>query len=459
MATVRKRGNSYQIRVSLGYRSGGKQITKTMTYKPLPNMTPRQIEKELKRQTVLFEEQCKNGTILDGSIKLSDFAEKWFSDYAQKQLKAKTVARYKDLMKRINQALGYMRLDRLQPHHLIEFYKDLEENAVRADIKYAPPKNFRQILKDKRLTQKELSRLSGVSLQTVRSCVSGRNISKTSADKISAALSDKFLFLQVTENTSLSPKTIQYHHRLLSSMLSTAVEWQLIMSNPCSRVRPPKAPSKEAKYLDENQVTELIRCLENEPLQYKTIIMLLLYSGMRRGELCGLNWEDIDFDENLVNISKASLYLSGVGIYEDTTKNKSSERVIRIPDDMTELLQKHRACQLKHKLACGSYWHDSGKVFTTKDGKPIHPDSITRWFHKFVEKNDLPDVHIHSLRHTNATLLIAAGTNLRTVSNRLGHAAMSTTSNIYAHAIKSADQIAAEKLSDILNLSSKASIK
>lgn len=451
MATIRKRGGSYQIRVSCGYQADGKQITKTMTFKPLPNMSPRQIKKELERQAVLFEEKCKNGTVSGGGIKLADFAEKWFVDYAEKQLKAKTVARYRDLMKRINPALGHLRLDRLQPYHLLEFYKELEEKEARADTKYTPQKNFKMALKDRNFTQAELSQIAGVSLQTVRSCVSGKNISRKSADKISAVLGDKSLFKPAQKNVCLSPRTVQYHHRLLSSMLSTAVEWQLIMSNPCSRVKPPKAPSTEAKYLDENQTAELIRCLEYAPLQYKTIVMLFLYTGMRRGELCGLTWEDIDFTQGLVSISKANLYLSGIGIFEDTTKNKSSERVISIPNHMLSLLRQHQTEQLRQKAACGEEWQNSGKVFTSRNGGPIHPDSVTRWFHKFVIKHGLPDVHIHSLRHTNATLLIAAGTNLRTVSSRLGHAAMSTTGNIYAHAIKSADELAADTLADIFD--------
>src|SRR5699024_7626353 len=107
---------------------------------------------------------------------------------------------------------------------------------------------------------------------------------------------------------TLSAQTIRYYHMVLSSMLSTAVEWQLIPSNPCDRVKAPKIERKEAKYLDEVQAARLIKCLDNEPLQYKTMIMLFLYSGMRRGELCGLEWPDIDFDNHLVSITKSSLY-------------------------------------------------------------------------------------------------------------------------------------------------------
>ena len=216
-------------------------------------------------------------------------------------------------------------------------------------------------------------------------------------------------------------------------------------------MKPPKVDRKEAQYLDEKQAAKLINCLDAEPLKYKTIIMLLLYSGMRRGELCGLEWSDIDLNHGIISISKSSLYLPQKGIFDDTTKNRTSERVIRVPEAMTSLLKEYRRSQSQLQLAMGDLWQGSEKVFTSQTGTPIHPDSITGWFKSFIKRNDLPDIHLHSLRHTNATLLIAAGTDIRTVANRLGHATASTTTNIYAHAIKSADELAAEKLADILN--------
>lgn len=449
MATIRKRGNSYQIRVSCGYKTNGEQITKTTTYKPAPGMTQKQIQKELERQTVLFEEKCRNGAYMDGNIRLSDFMEQWLSEYAEKQLKARTAERYKSLAKRIDAALGHIRLDRLQPHHLIEFYNNLAETGMREDTKYRAVEQFKDIMKQHKLTQSALSKQAGVSLYVVKSCIEGRNVSAPSAFKIMGILPGT---LNPTgREKTLSAQTIRYYHMVLSSMLSTAVEWQLIPSNPCDRVKAPKIERKEAKYLDEVQAARLIKCLDNEPLQYKTMIMLFLYSGMRRGELCGLEWSDIDFDNHLVSITKSSLYLPGKGIFDDTTKNKTSERVIQIPADMVKLLKAHQKAQLSERLKLGDQWHDSKKIFTAKDGKPIHPDTVTGWFHAFVAKNGLPEISIHSLRHTNATLLIAGGTNIRTVANRLGHATPTTTGNIYAHAIKSADEMAAQTLADILN--------
>ena len=171
----------------------------------------------------------------------------------------------------------------------------------------------------------------------------------------------------------------------------------------------------------------------------------------QRGELCGLDWKDIDFERAVIFVRRSSLYMAGRGVFEDETKNTSSERCMKVSADVVSMLRAWRAEQSKQRLRMGDQWQDSDRLFTTWNGAPIRPDGITAWFHKFVTKNGLPPIHIHSLRHTNATLLIAAGTSLTTVAARLGHANSTTTSKIYAHAIKSADQAAAEVLQDILH--------
>ena len=452
MATIRKRNNSYQIRVSCGYNSKYEQIIKTMTWKPEPGMTQKQIDKELQRQAVLFEEQCMTGQFLDGNITLAEFADKWFKDYAEKQLKAKTISRYSDMIIRINSGLGHIKLAKLQPHHLLEFYNNLAKDGVRKDIKYVAPSNFTEMLKTSGMTIRELSQKADISEYVIRQCKKGNCIAAESAAKISKALNLKKGFDRAdNQKTTLSDKTIAEHHRLISTILSTAVQWQVIPSNPCTRVKPPKVARKEAVSLDEIGVSNLINCLQNEPLKFKTAIMLLLYTGLRRGELCGLNWSDIDFDNNLITVNKSVLYLPKKGVFEDSTKNKSSDRVLHIPDDMIVLLKEYRSEQLQLRLLMGDLWQNSGKVFTSQNGGLINPDYLSTWFNRFLKRHNLPNVHIHTLRHTSATLLIAGGVDIATVSKRLGHADKTTTLNIYTHAIKSADEAAAEKLNQILN--------
>lgn len=194
----------------------------------------------------------------------------------------------------------------------------------------------------------------------------------------------------------------------------------------------------------------MIALLDKEPIQYRTIILLLINTGLRRGELCGLEWKDIDFTNAVLYVRRNTLYLPERGIYDDTPKTASSQRAIKLPANCIPLLKEYRAWQAAQRLKLGDQWQDHDRLFTRRNGEPIHPDTLTNWFSDFVKWNNLPPVTIHSMRHTNATLLIAAGTNLWTVSARLGHAQTSTTANVYSHAIQSADAAAAETLDDIL---------
>lgn len=450
MANVIKRGNSFRIRVSLGFDGNGKRIYKSKTYNPPKNLTPKQAQKEAEKQAVIFEEQCKTGQILDNNTRFAEFSEIWFHDYAEKQLKATTVARYKELLIRINAAFGNMKLSAIQPHHLLAFYDNLEESGVRKDVRYAPLPEFTQMFAAAKIGKEKFAAQADVGISTLRSALKGGNVYKASAEKISTALGKSLneLFEQNIDE-GLSDKTILHHHRLLSVILNTAVQWQVLFSNPCQRVKPPRVKRKEARYLDEFQAADLLKAVQNEPYQYNVIVQLLLYTGMRRGELCGLEWQDVDFNTNCLHIQRNSLYIADKGIFEDEPKNETSKRVIKLSGSAVQLLREYKLWQDKQIVELGTAWENSNRLFTTWNGKPIRPDSITSWFHEFILKTGLPNCSIHSLRHTNATLLIARGTPIKTVSKRLGHANATTTSNIYLHAIQSADEAAAEILDDI----------
>lgn len=453
MATITKRGDTYRIRVSEGYSADGRQIMQSMTWKPAPGMTKRQEEKELNRQAALLEERVRSGQYICSNIKFADFVERWFKDYAEKQLRPKTVLSYKYMKDRTNAAIGHIRLDRLQPHHLLEFYNNLAEEGVREDVKYRCVSDLRKMIKQSGQRMEDFAKAAGVSPRTLRAAASGENVRHSSAQAISDALKTKFsaLFEPADTKKTLSGSTIQHYHRYISSVLSTAVQWQIIASNPCERVKPPKAERKEAKYLDEKQSLELLQCLDEEPIMYKTLFMLILYTGMRRGEACGLTWDDIDLKNEIIDINKTSIYTPERGVFDDDTKNSSSRRVVRVPAPMIEQLRKYKRHQAQQRLKLGDKWENSDKLFTTWNGRAIHPDTVSAWLREFIKRHNLPEVTVHGLRHTNATLLIYNGTNIKTVSSRLGHADVSTTGNIYTHAIKTADEMAAETLADIFS--------
>lgn len=457
MATIRKRNASYQIRVSCGYDINGRQIVHQKSWKPEKAMTIKQEQKEVQRIAVLFEEQCSRGQFVDASMKFAAFADMWLKEYAEKQLRATTIFNYTNMLVQINECIGHIRLDRIQPHHLISCYDKLQTNGRQKGNTFKCDIDFSAFLKEKALSKSEFSRKAGVSQQVISSICAGRSVAEISAQKVAQTIGQEIdsLFSPARSvNSSLSGKTVLNYHRLISSILETAVKWQIIISNPCSRVQPPKAEHKEARYLDDIEAMTILEKLELEPLKYRTLFTLLLYSGMRRGEICGLTWEDVNLDNGIIDINKSSLYLPGKGVFDDKTKNVSSTRSIKIPSCVLSLLVDWKREQTFDMFRQGSAWigerTEARKIFTQTNGKPIHPCSVTDWFEKFIIRYNLPSACVHSLRHTNATLMIASGVDLRTVSKRLGHAQMSTTANIYTHAIRTADELASETIENIL---------
>ncbi|OPX83380.1 MAG: putative prophage phiRv2 integrase [Pelotomaculum sp. PtaB.Bin104] len=329
-----------------------------------------------------------NNFIEPSKLTFSAFVDRWLKEYAEKDLAPKTVHRYKQILNtRILPALGHIKIQQLKPIHLKEFYNNLTEDGIRTD-----------------------GRPGG-----------------------------------------LSGKTILQHHRILSSILTDAVQWEVIDSNPASRVKPPKAERKEAKYYDEEQVADLLEAVSQESIKHQVLVHLAIFSGLRRGELMGLEWKDVNFDKGTIEVIRTGQYIPGQGTFTKTPKNETSKRVISLPSSMMTLLKYYKATQNQQRLTVGDLWQGSERIFTTWDGRNGHPEWPSQWFSKFIKKHKLPPLNFHGLRHTSITLLIAEGVPLANISKRAGHANVTTTGNIYAHALKSADRDAADKLENLYN--------
>lgn len=451
MATIKKRGNSYLIRCYDGYDQNGKQIERTMTWKIPEGMTERKAEKEAAHQAALFEERVRTGQTAEKKIKFADFANKWFTDYAEVQCRPKTVARYRGLMERINPAIGHIYLDRLRPTHLTAFYKELGQ--VRKVPNYTISIDLKAFLKAQKITQTKLAADAQICTGTVKSIITGNSASEETAKKIADALGTDMnkLFQPSGDPQPLSGQTILHYHRLISVILQTAVEWQYIPANPAERVKAPKAGNQEAEYLDDKQAIQLLELLADQPIHYRTAVEVLLFTGMRRGELMGLEWQDIDFDNQTITIQRSLQYLPDVGVFKDETKTKSSHRVIKVPTTAIMSLRNYQREQRKLFFKLGQPWSESGQVFLNQYGFPMHPDTLTSWFGDFIKTTDLPQIHIHSLRHTNATLQIANGVSVTTVAGNLGHSNANTTTKVYAHAIQSAAAASAQMMDNLLN--------
>lgn len=449
---------SYLIRVFVDETRSGKQKQKSMTWKPAPGMSEKAIQRELNRQATLFEERARRGlAALDGAIRFEDYAERWMK---AAQLAPSTQARYEDLLKRINAAIGHIRLDRLQAHHLEEFYRTLRESGAKENGRFAVSKGLDKLMDKKKITRAALAERSGVSASTVGVARRGERIRIDKAERIATALGVdvKRVFTLFENSSGLSDKTILHHHRLISAILSKAKRERIIPFNVAiEHADAPKVQRKEARYLDDEQARHMVDLLfEESDIRIKTALLLLLYSGLRRGELCGLEWSDVNLDSCMIHVARASQYQKGRGITEVPTKNASSERAIKIPHVMADVLREYKTWWMEYRLSVGDRWQDKdGRLFVQDDGEPINPDTINFWLNRFTKTHDLPHLNPHALRHTFATLQIAAGVDLRTLQARTGHAQASTLVNIYSHALKSAAEAATNALDDMLTPASR----
>ncbi|MGN1202628.1 MAG: tyrosine-type recombinase/integrase [Eubacterium sp.] len=459
MANITPRKNkdgstSYLIRVYVDENSEGKQKVRSMTWKPPATMSEKKAQKELQKTAALFEEQVKKGLIaFDGNTTFAEYSTEWIM---HADIAVKTKERYIELLKRINQGIGHIRLSKLEARHIREFEAQLRSAGIKKNG-YAVDKGFKDLLGKMNVSHAKAAKLSGVAAATISAACLGRHISIEKAEQLAAAFNYPVseLFELHTSSEGLSDKTILHHHRLISRILGCAKKERLIPFNVASEhMDTPKVQRKEAEYLDDKEAQQFVSLLLEEPdLRIKAALLLLIYTGVRRGELCGLEWRDIDREKGVIHVLRASQYQRENGITTVPTKNASSERAIRVPEIVFNVLDEYEQYYNSLRELFGTEWTETGRLFVRTDtcpGKPINPDTINFWLENFTAKHGLKRIHPHTLRHTFATLQISAGTSIRTVQARTGHAQASTLINIYSHAIKSADEAATEALDSIL---------
>lgn len=228
-------------------------------------------------------------------------------------------------------------------------------------------------------------------------------------------------------SSTLSSETIRKYKNCLSCIFNYAVRWNFLKFNPCNGVIIPKGLDTSVKpvFLTKDEVEQLLLYLNTEDLKHQIIVRLALQCGLRRSEILGLTWNAIDFKNNTISIYQATTTIRGVGTVISDTKNQSSIRTIYVKDEIIELLKKLPK--------------ETELIFNG-----ISNNAVSKWFKRFIEKNNLKHMRFHDLRHTHATLLIANGIDMKTVSSRLGHSNISTTMNIYTHVLSENDKKASE---------------
>jgi integrase len=456
MASVKlRKPNVYDITVSGGYASDGRKLRYYKTLVLSEKLTEKQKKKELDRLVYQFEEEVKNGRILDGSrMDFQDCVILWKKNHALIHLQPKTLFRYEKLLERIIPAIGHIKATELKPTHLMEFYSGLKSKNVRSILTYKAKDKLLDIMKVRNIDIEELAERAKLYRKTVNQIVKGGNTSKAKsiADALGVKISE--IFVPAESEKPLSGTTILHYHRLICAILNCAVQWQIIESNPAERVKPPKADKKETNHFNEEEVSRMLQLLDEEPIQYKCMIYIALFSGCRSGELTGLSWDDIDFENNKLRIERATQYIPGRGVFVKEPKNKSSRRIITMPEIAMAVLREYKASQdeLKNFLSPDESLRKDNEIdfiFAQLGGLPIFPSTPSNWFRKFLRKNGLPQVPFHGLRHTNASILISENVDLQTVAKRLGHTKPTTTTSIYSHFLEKPDRGAADILDNV----------
>ncbi len=249
----------------------------------------------------------------------------------------------------------------------------------------------------------------------------------------------------------LSSTTILKQHRQLSLMFNTAIKWEFLDSNPCSKVlKPPVKAIPEMAYYSENEIKHLLKLLDSEDIDLRVAVYMLVLGGFRRGELLGLYWEDVNFEKQTVKICKNLLNIRGKGVTETTVKTVKSNRTVTLPSKCFELLKEYKSVQEKRKELLCSKWHDSPYVFKSIFGGCMNPEWLSRNWKLFLKKHNFRRIRLHDLRHTCATYLLSIGTPIATVSRKLGHSDIYTTLNTYTHSLEADDKKAVEELSNRL---------
>ena len=425
MASIKERSGSYQITVSCGRDIYGKKLIETTTYTPDPSLTPKKRQKAVEEFARQFESDVKNGIAMDGrKITLKEFTDRWLREYAPQKLQAGTVEKYKaELDEKILPVIGHLKLSELRPATLNATFVSMTKDGARKDGK------------------------SG----------------------------------------GYSRATIKKTQDVLSSVLRTAVDWEIIEKNPMDKVRsvgecaadklefftpeqagtfldyiekPYKVKTKGHKRTDDTGIEYTVGDYERTkeiPEQIRVLFNLAIYGGLRKGELLALEWSDIDFDNDTVTISKAVSVVAGQQITKEP-KTKTSRRTVSIPHFLTQRIKELKRERLKYRLSIGDYWQGADWLFIQENGKQMSystpysafHDTIARYNADKKPEKQLPAIPFHGLRHTSATLLIASKQDVRTGSSRLGHAQASTTMNIYAHALRETDRKAANALENML---------
>ena len=247
-----------------------------------------------------------------------------------------------------------------------------------------------------------------------------------------------------------SPQTVVHVHRVVHSMLRQAERWQLINRNVASLVKPPRVPHREMRILNKAEVREFLRVARGSRLE--AMWQLAIGTGMRSGEMFGLQWKSVDLDRGMLTVRATLEWRARQGPRLSEPKSRRSRRQLHLTPSVVKALHAHRTRQLEEQLRLGAAWQDSGFVFTSITGTPLRTENVTRRYFKPLLRAALIDqaVRVHDLRHTAISLALSAGVAPTDVADMAGHS-VAVTLQRYAHALPGAPMRAANAIEAIVH--------
>ncbi len=246
----------------------------------------------------------------------------------------------------------------------------------------------------------------------------------------------------------LSPTTVNCLHGVLHKALEDAVKWELVVKNVCHIVDPPRRAHYEITTLTMEQAKKLLETAKGHNME--ALFILALTTGMRRGEILALKWQDVSFIEKTIQVRRTFTRTPGHRYVEAETKTKKSRRNIVLPQIVVDVLIQHRVNQAEARSEAGEHWQERDLVFCTSLGTPLNPNKVLERFKTLLKRAALPHMRFHDLRHSAATILLTMHVHPKIVQELLGHNQISMTMDIYSHVLPTMQGDAMSQLNDAL---------
>jgi len=248
-------------------------------------------------------------------------------------------------------------------------------------------------------------------------------------------------------NEGLGKKRVRAFHSVLHKALENAVKWNLVSRNVCDLVNAPIPPRREIQPLSYEQAQRLLTSAHQHRLE--ALLTVAITTGMRRGEILGLHWQDIDLEKGSLQIQRTVNRVARHGVVVSEPKTNRSRRKITLPAFVIDVIKEHCVRQQQMKMKASDTWHENGIVFCNIYGDYLDNTSLTRMFKKLLKDAELPNIRFHDLRHSAATILLSMGVHPKVVQELLGHSSISMTMDTYSHVLPSMQQEAMGKMDNL----------